>query len=922
MISRWTEVVLILFLCLQLTTQEDDSLCKAEDKPIKFYRISQPNGDQRPRVTLVGLFPLHKGTNCNEIVSVKNYNGFQRMEAFVLALDKVNGPVTEAFGPVSEVFIEAILYDTCSDSLAEYPIRALKNAIKMIEEENKLAKNKPNMIIGVVGAAYSSVTIPFAKATLALKLPLVSYAATNRDLSKFKMFARTVWSDDILAKTITDIIYNFHLTSLKTLGTSGSSNSKTLADKILEVKDESIKKKSPDHQTHDHANFSLCDVVEFPKKRDAPRFEEVSQHILDSLVDAYVVALKADTKPLFLDMLMKLQDRNQTKLNPRGPLQLISTDTWDISDDLSKYTEIADLLKNSITIVEDSADESKIETRNHLQKIVNDLFNDLSKDPKNPWLKEFWRAVSNCSEISENCGMRNLTNFKIDSKVENVMNTAVLYAKTFGKYMKDKCSNKGNACIYESFDGREYFDNFILNTKDIKSLFGKNKISIDCHGDSLPMYAIYQLQTQKLVYKKIGTWNYNKNNIGTLTMNNNTQPLTALKNSQGPEGTKCKPKCKDGEKEVFRQRSGSGDLVDDCCHTCHTLEENEVFEKGKNIECGSGLWPNKDQTECDLIWADKSKIPNYDGSSPPVITVDLLCALFMIIIAAYAGFLFINKDHVAVTRTGLHYFPFIFGGAFLCQLSGIVFLHSSFNGVTCTFIQFLTGLSPTIMFTAIVVKTRKVYRIFIHTFQENRNSTVDVGNLDMCPPFLEQKLEKLMAPKTRQIVTIFALIAVQFFIISIWTIIHYRHHEAYVTDIYPNNRHIQICNIGLTEFFGVQGYNLFLVFMCTVYGYMTRHVRSDFNETKYISFAMFTVCLIWTSGLFIIAAVMNTGKYNFHSELYEPELHVSVFSFMLALSGMAVIAIMFTNKVYLILKKEDKEAVRESKQLNDVGGGQ
>ena len=66
-------------------------------------------------MTLVGLFPLHTGHRCEKIVSVKNYNGFQRMEAFVLALEKVNNHIYN-----SEVFIEAILYDTCSDSLAEY----------------------------------------------------------------------------------------------------------------------------------------------------------------------------------------------------------------------------------------------------------------------------------------------------------------------------------------------------------------------------------------------------------------------------------------------------------------------------------------------------------------------------------------------------------------------------------------------------------------------------------------------------------------------------------------------------------------------------------------------------------------------------------------------------------------------------------
>ena len=81
----------------------------------RTLRITQPKTDTRPIVTLVGLFPLHRGTDCTEIVSVKNYNGFQRMEAFVLALEKVNNHIYN-----SDVFIETILYDTCSDSLAEY----------------------------------------------------------------------------------------------------------------------------------------------------------------------------------------------------------------------------------------------------------------------------------------------------------------------------------------------------------------------------------------------------------------------------------------------------------------------------------------------------------------------------------------------------------------------------------------------------------------------------------------------------------------------------------------------------------------------------------------------------------------------------------------------------------------------------------
>ena len=77
-------------------------------------RIQAEKGNPLELVTLVGLFRLHTGPSCDEIVSVKNYNGFQRMEAFVLALKELNNKTI----PDKQVYIEAIIYDTCSDELA------------------------------------------------------------------------------------------------------------------------------------------------------------------------------------------------------------------------------------------------------------------------------------------------------------------------------------------------------------------------------------------------------------------------------------------------------------------------------------------------------------------------------------------------------------------------------------------------------------------------------------------------------------------------------------------------------------------------------------------------------------------------------------------------------------------------------------
>ena len=47
----------------------------------------------------------------------------------------------------------------------------------------------------------------------------------------------------------------------------------------------------------------------------------------------------------------------------------------------------------------------------------------------------------------------------------------------------------------------------------------------------------------------------------------------------------------------------------------------------------------------------------------------------------------------------------------------------------------------------------------------------------------------------------------------------------------------------------------------------------------------------------------DTKKYGYHSQPYDPELHASVFSIVSCLSGLVVISVMFTNRVYLASKK-------------------
>ena len=107
----------------------------------------------------------------------------------------------------------------------------------------------------------------------------------------------------------------------------------------------------------------------------------------------------------------------------------------------------------------------------HLEALVKGR---LLGDQLNPWFDEVWKDISRTNPISlcklnqslRECSLQNLAYFKIDSKVENVMNVAVLFYETFKKYIQTICRDQpDSACIHENFDGEKYFNDHILNAK-------------------------------------------------------------------------------------------------------------------------------------------------------------------------------------------------------------------------------------------------------------------------------------------------------------------------------------------------------------------------------------------------------------------------------------------------------------------------
>ena len=107
--------------------------------------------------------------------------------------------------------------------------------------------------------------------------------------------------------------------------------------------------------------------------------------------------------------------------------------------------------------MEDVSEESEDKMRQHLVNLIEK--NENKKG--NPWFDDVWGEISARKPAPNS----NLTDFKIDSKVENVMNVAVLYSETFKQYRKTICPQLDAICIHSKFNGPNFFNNFILNAK-------------------------------------------------------------------------------------------------------------------------------------------------------------------------------------------------------------------------------------------------------------------------------------------------------------------------------------------------------------------------------------------------------------------------------------------------------------------------
>lgn len=111
-------------------------------------------------------------------------------------------------------------------------------------------------------------------------------------------------------------------------------------------------------------------------------------------------------------------------------------------------------------------------------------------------------------------------------------------------------------------------------------------------------------------------------------------------------------------------------------------------------------------------------------------------------------------------------------------------------------------------------------------------------------------------------------------------------------ETYPSrSRVLLVCNTTVRGLMAPLSFDFFLIAMCTIYAVKTRNLPENFNEAKFIGFAMYTTCVIWSA---------------FVPIYFGSESKIITLCICVSLSAMVTLVLLFGPKLYIILCKPEK----------------
>ncbi|XP_066284386.1 metabotropic glutamate receptor 8-like [Branchiostoma lanceolatum] len=504
------------------------------------------------------------------------------------------------------------------------------------------------------------------------------------------------------------------------------------------------------------------------------------------------------------------------------------------------------------------------------------------------WFEEYWESHFRCrfnisSDSGPDRGLQRCTGEKTvstasgyvqEGKVQFVIDSVYAMAHALHAMRNDLCpgTSSGLCEEMEHVDGKQFLE-YIRNVTFTG--IGGDTVAFNAKGDGPGRYDIYQYQNNKGIYQyvPIGTWDDSRGQ--RLSLRSSLLHWPGNETVTSPTSI-CSSDCAPGERKI-QQASA-------CCWVCQKCERatQRLSDESTCEECPEGQKPGANWTTCEDIRIRSVSWTSLYSSIPIVFSV-----LGILVVATVAGIYKVYSETPVVRASGRELSYVLLAGIFLCYCMAFILL-SPPSPVTCCVTRIFLGLGLAMCYSALLIKTNRIYRIF----EDGKKSA---------------KAVKWISPKS-QLIFCALFVSIQLFAVVVWLVVDPPDTYVEYTAIEsPDAVGLRRCNVSDTSLVISLAYNMLLVVLCTVYAFMTRNIPSSYNESKYIAFSMYTTCIVWLAFIPIFFGTAHSPE--------KMQIQVTTLTVSISMSGTVSLACLFAPKVYIILFQPHKN-VRASSATN------
>ena len=751
--------------------------------------------------TFTGVFAFHSsdGTARQDCGEIDTQNAVIYFEAFRYAINYINSLKLTPYK------IGYYVFDTCDSSLK------LKSIIK-----EQCLQQYYRSLIALVGPSNSDEALEMSAVFNIWGINTISYAAASPlfdDRSRHKKFLRTVPSDSYQISAVIDVIRHFNWTYIVAL--SSCSN---YEQKVLNTFDAAMHE-----DKRCLARKSILPCV----RKDASYERELAIILKDIKVRVVVMFTSKD------DTIGILKAGNKLNMQP-GRLTWLGSTGWGNLNLQSYGLETIGL--GALTLV-NSAPNPVDDFKKHL----------FSLNPSNTnytYFTEYWQALFNCSLPGEpNTKKRSMCTGKEKltdgvgwyryTTVQPVFDAVLAAFRGFYRIMP-KCPARLTmlgVCKPHAILQAMKITSRLEDTSYQSMPTGYNA-SIDARGGIKAHYDLlsYAYNKSGNEYRRVGTWKAHDNvtTKGTLAINDNlvywpignTAPVSV-----------CSEPCQQVKGEI--RIPDDNERLQFCCWTCKKCAYNEKIVNNTCQTCKELQIPTKARDACVILPQETVRFSDSVG-------IVILCFSFLGVIGAtFTVFLFIYFYSSSIVKAAGRESSFIMlVGVYLCFIAPVVFL-SEPSVVVCGIQRFIAGLSFSVIYAPLFLKTNRIFRIF----QSAKTTTARPS---------------LISPLSQVIISL-GIILVQVLLGVIWIIGD--HPTVEINFPKTNDKYRLFCSSDPYTMVLNLLICLAIMIACTYYAFRTRHFPKNYNETKSIMYTLYFSCFAW--GVFFPTYLLSSNVESF-----------------------------------------------------------